>query len=59
MLLKSQGEHAFEGLVVAVLLEQRQPRHSPIEGVVDEPARSIACRTWHGGSLAGRRGIVK
>ena len=41
----SLSQNAFKGLVVAVLLEQRQPGHGPIEGMVDKAAGSNASAT--------------
>jgi hypothetical protein len=36
-----------KGDVVAIFLEQRQPGHGSIEGVVDVAAWSMARRSWH------------
>jgi hypothetical protein len=49
MLLQSLDQHAFEGLVVGILLKQRQSSHGPIQGVIDETGRSDSGATGHGG----------
>ena len=41
-------DNAQERLVVAVLLEERQPGDGSIQGVVDVAARRMASSSWHG-----------
>ena len=41
------AQNALECLVVAVLLEQRQTRHTPVKGMVDEAAGGNTRVTRH------------
>ena len=51
LLLHSLGQDAFEGCVISVLLEQRQPGNCPVDGVVSKPSRSDARVARHGHRL--------
>src|SRR5262249_44529849 len=51
VLLQRFGQDALEGLVVAVLLEQRQPGHGAVQHVVDQSARGVTGSTRHAASL--------
>src|SRR5688572_1088301 len=40
-------ENTLEGFIVGVFLEQRQPRHRPIQGMVHVPSRRISRTARH------------
>ncbi len=52
-------ENSLEGIVVAVLLEERKPCDAPIQGMVDVTARSDSCVSRHLGRVANGPEIVK
>jgi hypothetical protein len=47
MLLQRLAEHAFKGLVVAILLEQRQARNGSVQEVIDVTRRCSAGSTGY------------
>lgn len=47
-------EHALESIVVSRLFKERQPRHGPIERVVDQTSRSNPSDPWHAMSLSAK-----
>jgi hypothetical protein len=47
MHLERFAEHAFKGVVVAILLEQRQARHGSVQDVIDVARRCSAGNTGH------------
>ena len=49
MVLQRLGQHTFEGLVVGVVLKQRQPGHGAVQHVVDQPSGSDARAARHAG----------
>ena len=48
-----------KGNVVALFLEERQPGHGSIEGVVDVAAGSMSCGSWHWEMMTGSATQVK
>lgn len=51
MQLRGFVENAEEGVVVALFLEQGQPSHGSVEGMVNLAAGCLSSRAWHGGGL--------
>jgi hypothetical protein len=47
MRLQRLAEHALKGLVVAILLEQRQARNGSVENVIDVTSRRCTSNTGH------------
>jgi hypothetical protein len=48
MLFQGLGQDTLEGFVVAVLLEQRQARDCPVEGVIDKATGGHTRGSRHG-----------
>src|SRR5712671_3101445 len=47
MRLQRLAEHALKGIVVAILLEQRQARNGSVENVIDVTSRRCTSNTGH------------
>jgi len=45
-------KHPLKGLVIPILLEQRQACDRPVQNVVHQTSRRLACSAWHGWSLS-------
>src|SRR5579871_2559147 len=59
LLLEGFGQDAFEGVVVAALLEQGPARDGAIEGVIDEASRGCPSGARHPWRITGARRRVK
>jgi hypothetical protein len=59
VLVQGFAKDAFEGIEIAVLLEQRQSGHGTIEDVIDEATRGLACVPRHGDTIPGAHMTVK